>query len=186
MLMDIVLIVIGILVVIYCAIEGFGRSMLALVIFYITSILIGMVMLSVHSVQNLANRVASMIGGSPNQSLFETLLFLAILIPSIIGIFLLIHHTMSSLNVLRMEWLDALLSIVTGILLALCIMAIITNTWGIIVSTAWQPVSTWRTFRNAYATSFLRPFMQGALAIYNELLFPFKMTRYPNVYTLFY
>ncbi|TFG71983.1 MAG: hypothetical protein E4H27_03510 [Anaerolineales bacterium] len=182
--MDIVLLVIGLLVVTYCAIEGFGRSILLLFIFYITTIVLGMVMLSVHFVQNLGNRVAEMIGGNTNQSLFETLLFLALLIPCTIGIFLLTHYTIGSLNFSRIQWLDTLLSTMTGVILALCIIAIISNTWGIIVSSVWQPEQTWRTFQNAYATSILRPHMQRVLAIYHELLFPFKMSRYPRVYTV--
>lgn len=184
MLMDIALLVIGVLVVTHSAIEGFARSLMQLLIFYITTIILGMVMLSVTIANNLGERIAGMIGGYPNQSLYETWMFLAILIPSTIGIFLLTHFTMDNLQFSRIQWLDTLLAIVSGLLLALCIMSIISNAWGIIVSTVWQPEQTWFTFRNAYSTSLLRPQMERVMAVYRALLFPFRMTRYPRVYTV--
>ncbi len=186
MLMDIILLIIGVLVITYSAIEGFARSLMQLIIFYVATLILGMVMLSVNTAQGLARRVSEMLGGYPNQSLYETVLFLGILIPTTIGIFLLTHFTMENIVFSRIQWLDTLLGIVCGLLLALCLMSLISNAWGIIVSTAWPPERTWMTLRSAYTSSILRIQMERVLAVYRALLFPFKMTRYPSVYTLPY
>jgi hypothetical protein len=182
MLMDIVLLIIGVLIVTVCAIEGFGRSLMQIIIFYVVTLIIGMVLLSINITQDMARRIAEMTGGLPNQILFEALLFLAMLIPTTIGIFLLTHYTMDNLVFIKIQWLDTLLAVLSGMVLALFILALIANTWGIIISTAWSPETAWMTFFNAYTTSFLRPFMDRVLAVYQDLLFPFRMTRYPREY----
>lgn len=186
MIMDITLMLVGALIVTFSTIEGFARSLMQLIIFYVTSLILGMILLSINITQDMARNIAEMTGGLPNQTLFEALLFLVILIPTTLGIFLLTHFTMDNLQFSKIQWLDTVLAVITGLIFALIFMSLIANTWGIIVSTAWTPERTKITMYNAYSTSVLRIPMQKVLSIYHDLLFPFKMTRYPLVYNVVY
>jgi hypothetical protein len=182
MLLDIILLLTGAAVVTFCAIEGFIRALMQLIIFYVISIIIGMVLLSVNISQDMARRIASMIGGIPNQTLFEAGLFLAILIPTTLGIFLLTHFTMNDMRFSHSQWLDTILAVVCGVILSLVLLSLLSNTWGLIVSTAWTPERAWSALYNAYASSVLRDPMKSIMEVYRSLLFPFRMTRYPLVY----
>lgn len=182
MVMDIALLVIGTLVVTYSTIEGFARSVIQLLIFYVVTLMIGMVLLSIAITQDLANRIARMLGSAANISLFEVLLYLGILVPTTVGIFLLTHFTMDNLPKMKLEWLDTILALIVGIILALVLMSLLANAWGIIASLYWRPEQTWWTVRNAYVTSLLQPHLENILDIYRAFLFPFRMSRYPAVY----
>jgi hypothetical protein len=160
--------------------------LMQLIIFYVISIIIGMVLLSVNITQDMARRIASMIGGLPNQTLFEALLFLVILIPTTLGIFLLTHFTLNDMQFSHSQWLDTILAVICGVILSLVLLSLISNTWGLIVSTTWTPERTWSTLYNAYASSVLREPMKAILGVYRSLLFPFRMTRYPLVYSIIY
>ncbi|MDF1514726.1 MAG: hypothetical protein P1S60_13035 [Anaerolineae bacterium] len=184
MLMDITLIIVGMLIITFSALEGFARALMQLIIFYVITLILGMVLISVTITQDLAQRIATIAGGMPNQTLFTALFFLALLIPSTLGIFLLTHATLENMKFNKLEWLDTVLAVLVGFIFALVFMSLLSNTWGLIVSTVWSPQNAWMTFRTAYASSAMRVFLQRVFAVYRGFLFPFRMTRYPLVYTV--
>jgi CDP-diglyceride synthetase len=84
----------------------------------------------------------------------------------------------------KLQVLDNILGAIVGIVLALVIMALIYNTWGVAVSVRWQNVQTWNSMRMAYYGSFLRPYLREILVTSRPLFLMFQFTEYPPFFSL--
>ncbi|MGC9521930.1 MAG: CvpA family protein [Anaerolineae bacterium] len=180
MVLDILLLLLIVGIVAFSAAEGLARSALMVVGFYILCILLGMVLVAFDVAEALVGTVTNSITGGPTApSFYQGLVFIGLLIPSFIILVILSHIAFRETGIAALGWLDSALATLLGALLGLAAAAVICNTWGVVVSTRWQPDRTWVALRLVWETSVLRPFMMDVLRTYRGLLFPFAMSGYP-------
>ncbi len=180
-ILDGFLILLGVLIILFCAMEGLVRTFIMLVSFYLATTAAGMVTLATNAMHSIAvtfNRVAGG-SGTPNMARAETIAFAGIIIPFFIGAYLLSKATIPDTTLPKLHAFDNIFGLLLGIILALCMMAVFYNTWGVAVSVRWNDVQLWARMRFAYMGAFLRPYMHQALAGYRGALFLFGLFRYP-------
>ena len=180
MVLDIILLVVGAGIIALAAAEGFVRALMLLFGFYLSSIAVGMLILGFDLVTSLTDIILGSVGGSGvNPVLYQPVIFLGLLIPAFILTYILSHIAFRDTQLTRLRWVDNLLGTLVGALLAVLLMAILCNTWGVLVSERWQPAQTWRQMFTHYHTSALRPWLNRVLVTYRGAVFPFQVRTYP-------
>ena len=180
MLLDVVLLLIMVLLIVFAAASGLVRSLVMLLIFYIICLLLGMGIVGLNLAQTLGDAVITSIGQGPRSPVFyQSILFVALLIPFFIVAALLSNAALEDSAIKALRGADNVLGTIVGVALALAFAAVVANAWGAIVSTRWQPFATWATLRGAYEQSVLRPLLRPVLMIVRGALFPFALSEYP-------
>jgi hypothetical protein len=180
MLLDVFLLLVAVGVIALAAAEGVVRAFFLLLSFYMLCVVIGMMILGFDIVTTLTDTIVGSMGsGAINRTLYQSTIFLGLLIPLTILAYVLSHITFKETQLTKLKWGDNVLGTFVGALTAILVMAILCNTWGVVVSKRWQPQQTWRTMWIEYQTSILRPWLNRVLVTYRSFVFPFEVRAYP-------
>jgi hypothetical protein len=180
MLLDVILLLLIVILTAFAAASGLVRSLVMLLILWVLCLLLGMGIVGLNLAQSLGDVVIGSIGQGPRSPVFyQSLMFVALLIPFFIVAALLSNAALENTAIKPLRWADNVLATLAGLALALAFAAILANAWGAIVSTRWQPVNTWATLRTAYDQSVVRPLLRPVLTIVRHALFPFALSEYP-------
>ncbi len=179
--LDFILITVGLIVVILSATQGLIRILMMFFGFYVICIAAGMVTLAAEIVQRLATTIAVSFGSpAPSLAMAQLMVFLCVLIPLYIGTYFITKVAFGDTTLPELKGFDNVLGAGVGVLLALVIMAVLCNTWGV-AATAYRQNQTdfWRSMQAAYYGSALRPSMLQVMSAYQMLLFIFQYLDYP-------
>lgn len=183
--LDGLLILVGAIVIIACALDGLLRSVVMLASFYLIATAIGMLTMATEMLRGIAVALVSVIGGRvPSLVITQTIIFVVLTVPLFVGFYFISKVLFRDTTLPKLQILDNILGAIVGIVLALLIMALIYNTWGVAVSARWYNVQTWQSMRTAYLGSFLRLYMREALVTYRSLFFMFDFLDYPPFFLL--
>ncbi len=178
--LDLFLIMIGVGFVIFGALERTVRLVMMLIGFYIVSLGVGFVTLASDIVGQLAAAALGVIGARvPSIVIIQTFAFLGLGIPALVIIYIMTRIAFQDTSIPSIGFMDNLLGAILGVVLGLLVMAVLCNTWGIVVSVRWNPVLTWRAMKGAFVYSTLRPTLNQILNLYRILLIPFRFMGYP-------
>lgn len=183
--LDGLLILIGLIVVIVCAMDGILRAVGMLVSFYMITAAAGLLTLATEALRGIVVALVGVVGGSvPGLLMTQTIVFVALTAPLFIGSYFIGKAILRETNLPKLRVFDNIFGAFAGIILALLIMALIYNTWGVAVSMSWRNAQAWHSMRMAYTGSFLRPYMREVLVIYRPFLLIFKFLGYPPFFVL--
>lgn len=185
--LDGLLILIGLIVIIMCTMDGVLRAAVMLVSFYLFTTATGLLTLATEAIRSVAVALASVVGGQvPSLIMIQTIVFAVLTVPLFVGSYFIGKMIFRETALPKLQVLDNILGAIAGFVLALLIMALIYNTWGVAVSVRWHNVQAWRAMRTAYAASFLRPYMREVLISYKPLLLMFRFSGlgYPPFFVL--
>ncbi|MBN1875428.1 MAG: hypothetical protein JXA33_14455 [Anaerolineae bacterium] len=173
--LDLLLLIVGVAIVVYATFTRTLGVAFFMVGFYLVTLGVGVLTLASDMLYGLGNALMDVIGGRTlNVLLIQSIVFLGLTIPIMVLIHFLIKMAFQDTSLPKLGGLDYILGALLGIVLALLIMAVFCNTWGVIVSVRWQPQSTWNSMMYAYRGSLLRPYLNRVLNIYRDILFPFR------------
>jgi len=183
-ILDGLLILIGAVIIILCAMEGLVRTLMMLLSFYIATTVAGMITLATNALHDITAALIRATGGSgvPNMTIAETVTFVGFAVPLFVGAYFLSKMAFPETTVSKLHALDNILGLFFGVVLALVVMAVSCNTWGVAVSVRWSDPQLWYKMRLAYTGSFLRLYMHQVLAYYRPTLFLFGLLRYPTFF----
>lgn len=180
MILDIFLLLVAVGVIALASSEGVVRAFMLLLCFYMLCVVIGLMILGFDIVTSLTDVIIGSISqGAVNRKLYQSTIFLGLLIPFTTLAYVLTHITFKDTQLTKLKWGDNILGTFVGGLAAILIMAILCNTWGVIVSERWRPQRTWQKMWYEYQTSFLRPWLNRVLVTYRGFVFPFEVRAYP-------
>jgi|GEM_PF-851837 len=183
--LDGLLILVGLIVIIVCAMDGVLRALVMLVSFYLISTATGLVTLATDVLHGIAGSIASVTGSSvPNIVVTQTFVFVVLTAPLFIGAYFIGKVIIEDTTLPKLQVLDNILGAIIGIVLALLIMALIYNTWGAAVSVRWNNVQAWNSMWMAYANSWLRPHLREILVTSRPIYIVFSYLEYPLFFTL--
>lgn len=183
--LDGLLILIGLVVIIMCAMDGLLRAVVMLVSFYLITTAAGLLTLATEAIRGVAVALVSVVGGRvPSLIMTQTIVFVVLTVPLFIGSYFIGKMIFRETTLPKLQVLDNILGAIVGIVLAALIMALIYNTWGVAVSMRWQNVQTWHSMRMAYAGSFLRPYLREVLITCRPLFLMFRFMEYPPFFVL--
>jgi hypothetical protein len=184
-ILDGLLILLGAIVIILCTMDGFLRAVITLVSLYLIVTATGLLTLATDMLHGIARALVSVAGGHvPNMIITQTVIFTVLTVPLFIGAYFIGKALFRDTTLPKLQVLDNILGAIVGIFLALFIMALIYNTWGVAISVRWQNAQTWHAMRMAYAGSFLRPYLREILSTYRSLFLMFRFIEYPPFFTL--
>jgi len=184
-ILDGILILLGVIVIILCTMDGFLRSVVTLVSLYLITTATGLLTLATDMLHGVARALADVVGGRvPNMIMTQTVIFVALTVPLFIGAYFIGKVLFRETMLPKLQVLDNILGAIVGIVLVLLMMALIYNTWGVAISVRWQNVQTWHAMRNAYYGSFLRPHLREILMTYQPLYIMFNFLGYPPFFIL--
>ena len=179
-LLDGLLILIGILILVLTAMQGLIRSLVMIFGFYMTTLAAGFLTLGTGVIQSLMLGISEVFGATPpNLHLSQTFVFLGVGVPMFVILYFVSKMAFEDTVIKELGGFDNVFGMLVGGVLAILVMAVLCNTWGVIVSRQWQPVGTWQSMRAAYVASRLKPFLHQILLVYDRLLFQFQFTGYP-------
>jgi hypothetical protein len=181
MVLDIFLLLVAVGVIALASAEGVVRASILLLCFYMLCVVIGLMILGFDIVTSLTDLIVGSIGsgGAVNRKLYQSTIFLGLLIPLTGLAYALSHITFKDTQLTKLKWGDNILGTLVGVLTAILVMALLCNTWGVIVSERWRPQRTWQRMWYEYQTSFLRPWLNRVLVTYRGFVFPFEIRAYP-------
>lgn len=184
-ILDGLLILLGLLVIILCTMDGLLRSVVTLVSFYLIVTAIGLVTLATDVLHSVARALTELVGGHvPSIVMTQTIIFAVFTIPLFVGAYFIGKVVFRDTTLPKLQVLDNVLGAIVGIFLATLIMAVIYNTWGFAVSVRWHNVQAWHNMRMAYAGSLLRPYLREILVTYRPLFFVLRFIEYPPFFML--
>lgn len=175
------LILIGITIVLLCAMEGLLRSFIMLVAFYFIVSGIGIVTLATDALSGMATSLNQVTGGTgvPNVILTQTIAFAGLTFPLFILAYILSKMTFPETTMPKLKVMDNILGFLLGAVLGLIVMAVIYGTWGTAVSVQWKNRQIWNSMKFVYVYAGLRPLMRQVLAYFRPALLLFVFTEYP-------
>ncbi|MBN2003193.1 MAG: CvpA family protein [Anaerolineae bacterium] len=179
--LDYVLIVVGILVIALSATQGVVRVFIMCVAFYLVCIIAGMATLASGIIQNLAAGITEQLGGSaPPLAMAQVIVFVGLGFTLYIGSYFISRAAYADTSIPELGGFDNVLGAVMGILLAIVVMAVLCNTWGIAANAPRLRGSNfWLQMKAAHTYSTLRPMLMQALGFYKQALFMFNYLEYP-------
>lgn len=184
-ILDGLLVLLGLIVIILCTMDGFLRSVVTLVSLYLITTATGLLTLATDMLHGVARALAEVVGGRvPNMVMTQTVIFVVLTVPLFIGAYFIGKMLFRDTALPKLQVFDNILGAIVGIVLALIIMALIYNTWGVAISVRWQNVQTWNSMRMAYFGSFLRPYLRETLITFRSLFVMFSFLEYPPFFTL--
>lgn len=183
--LDGLLILLGLIVIILCTMDGFLRAVVTLVSFYLITTATGMLTLATDMLQGVARALADVVGGRvPNMTMTQTIIFVVLTVPLFIGSYFVGKALFQDTTLPKLQVLDNILGAIVGIVLVMMMAAVIYNTWGFAISVRWQNVQIWNSMRTAYFGSFLRPYLRELLVTFRPLFVMFSFLDYPPFFTL--
>lgn len=183
--LDGLLILLGLIVIILCTMDGFLRAVVTLVSFYLIVTATGLLTLATDVLHGIARSLAGVVGGQvPSMLMTQTVIFVALTVPLFIGAYLIGKVLFRETTLPKLQALDNILGAIVGVVLALIIMALIYNTWGVAISVRWQNVQAWHSMRLAYYGSLLRPYLREILITCRPLFLMFRFLEYPPFFSL--
>jgi hypothetical protein len=185
-MLDGFLILIGVTIVLLCTMEGLLRSFIMLLAFYFIITGAGMVTLGTEALRGIAVTLSRATGGAgaPNMVVTQAVAFAGLAIPLFIGAYILSKVVFPETTMPKLKWMDNVLGLLLGVVLALVVMAVIYGTWGAAVSVQWHNRQAWLNIRFLYRHARLRPLMGQVLAYFRPFLFLFAATEYPPFFFL--
>jgi hypothetical protein len=184
-ILDGILILLGVIVIILCTMDGFLRAAVTLVSLYLITTATGLLTLATDMLHGIARALVSVTGGLvPNMTITQTMIFIVLTVPLFIGAYFVGKALFRDTTLPKLQVFDNILGAIVGIVLALFIMALIYNTWGVAVSVRWRDVQTWNSMRMAYFGSFLRPYLREILSTFRPLFLMFQFIEYPPFFNL--
>ncbi|MBN2391852.1 MAG: hypothetical protein JXR84_14085 [Anaerolineae bacterium] len=184
-ILDGLLIFVGVMVLVICALDGFLRAVVMLVSFYLLTTAVGLLTLATEAIRGVAVTLVGVLGGHvPDLIITQTLIFAVLTTLLFIGSYFLSKLIFRDTTLPKLQVLDNILGAIVGIVLASLIMAVIYNTWGVAVSVRWQNAQAWYNTWAAYSSSILRPYMREILLTYRPLYFMFRFIEYPPFFIL--
>lgn len=183
-ILDGLLILIGVIVIILCAMDGLLRALVMLVSFYLIITATGMLTLATDMLHSIARSLVDVVGGRvPSVVMTQTIIFAVLTVPLFIGSYFIGKMLFRDTTLPKLQVLDNIFGAIIGIVLALLIMAVIYNTWGVAVSVRWHNAQAWYNMWSAYSGSLLRPYMRETLISYRPILL-FRFVEYPPFFIL--
>jgi len=181
------LIVVGIAIVIVCAMEGVLRALVGLLAFYLIVSGMGMVVLATNMLRGLAVSISQVAGSTSVPSLIsiQTITFAGLTFPLFIFAHIVGKALFPETTLPEIKILDNILGLLVGVVLALVVMSVIYGTWGAAVSVQWQNRQAWNSMKIAYVYAFLRPLMGTVLSYFRPTLVLFSLTGYPPFFRLY-
>jgi len=180
MILDVFLIVVGLAILVLSTMKGLLRTLMMIFGFYLATFGAGFLTLSTDIIQNLMSGTAEVIGAAPPQlHLSQTFVFVVVGSLLFVILYFVSKLAFEDTTLKKLGYFDNAFGLLAGGLLALLVMAILYNTWGVIVSQPWDPTGTWQVMHTAYVTSRFRPLLHQVLRVYAQLLFQFQFTGYP-------
>ena len=184
-ILDGILVLLGVIVIILCTMDGFLRSVVTLVSFYLITTATGLITMATNMLHGIARALADVTGGRvPGMVLTQTIIFAVLTVPLFVGAYFVGKALFRETTLPKLQVLDNILGAIVGIVVALAIMALIYNTWGVAISVRWQNVQAWHSMRMAYFGSFLRPYLREILLTYRPLYLMFSFMEYPPFFVL--
>jgi len=165
--------------------DGILRAVGMLVSFYMITTAAGLLTLATEALRGIAVALVGVVGGSvPGLLMTQTIVFVALTAPLFIGSYFIGKVILRETNLPKLGVFDNIFGAFAGIILALLIMALIYNTWGVAVSMSWWNAKVWHSMRIAYTGSFLRPYMRETLLTFRPMYFLFRSIDYPPFFML--
>jgi hypothetical protein len=180
-ILDGFLILIGITIVLLCAMEGLLRSFILLLSFYFIVSGAGAMTLATNAFRNAIVAISRAGGGTgvPNLTIAKTIAFAGVAFPLFILAYILSRMVFPETELPKLKVFDNILGLLVGVILALIVMGVIYGTWGTAVSVQWGNRQAWNTMKVAHVYARLRPMMQQVLAYFRPILLLFRFTQYP-------
>jgi Zn-dependent protease with chaperone function len=184
-MLDGLLILLGVLVIILCTMDGFLRAIVTLVSFYLITTATGMLTLATDMLRGVAGALADVGGGrTPSMTMTQTIIFAVLTVLLFIASYFAGKALFRDTTIPKLQVLDNILGAIVGIVLVMMMAAVIYNTWGVAISVRWQNVQAWNAMRVAYFGSSLRPYLREILVTLRPLFFTFSYLEYPPFFQL--
>ena len=179
-ILDFLLITVGLTIMIFSAMHGLIQVLIMFFSFYIICIAAGIMTLAAEVVQKLATTVTTVFGGAPPPlAMAQLMVFLCVGIPLFIASYFLSKAAFGDTTIPELKGFDNVLGAGVGVILALLVMAVMCNTWGVAVNAPRRMTPFWLAMKNAYYYAALRPMMTQIIGVYQMLLFVFRFLDYP-------
>ncbi len=179
--MDYILIAIGIIVITLSATQGLIRVLIMVLAFYLVCLVAGVATLATGVIQNIAAGLSEQLGGAPPPlAMAQVFAFLGIGIPLYIGAYFISRAAYADTSIPELGGFDNVLGSILGIILAILVMAVMCNVWGVAANAQrLQGSDFWLGMKTAHTYSTLRPHLMQVIRLYREALFMFKFMEYP-------
>jgi len=159
---DWLLIFLGVGVVVFFAVAGLMRAL------FTAAALWALTLLSAATYRQVAFRVQAI--GGPNPSLFHGIVFDALLVILLVVSYILIHVAFPDTKLPKLGFLDNLLGMIVGVVIAVILVSLLLNSMGAMVAERWVTNETgWASLRAQYLGSGLRPHTSSVMAAYGWL-----------------
>ena len=179
-ILDFLLITVGLIIILLSATQGLIRVLIMFFSFYIICIAAGVLTLAAEVVQKLATTISTSFGGAPPPlTVAQLIVFLCVSIPLFIAAYFISKVAFGDTSIPELKGFDNVLGAGVGVILALLIMAVMCNTWGVAVNAPRRMTPFWSAMQNAYYYAALRPLMTQIIGAYQMLLFVFRFLDYP-------
>jgi len=180
-ILDVVMMLVAVVIIFLVAAQGLIRALIVSMAFYVVTSLVGVVALSYTGVTKALSGLTRVLElGWPQSLTYQGLVFLGLGVPMFGMIWFLVGLVLGDVNLPAIKGVDGILALLVGVVLALVVVSVLCNVWGILVSSPWRAYETWSRMYAAYRGSWSRPYLQQILAIYRQTLFFFQITRMPG------
>lgn len=172
---DWLLIFLGAGIVIFMAFAGFVRAVFSVVTLWAATLL------SAALYQEAAFRMQALAGDNP--VLFRGIVFDVLLVIVLVAGFILTRVAFPVTKLPKLGFLDNLLGLLLGVVIAVVLISLLNNTFGVMVIEMWDEDRTgWTRLRTYYLASQLRPYTMSVLQAYRWLFAPFFRGLPPVLY----
>lgn len=169
---DWLLIFLGGLIVVFLTIQRMAQALFALGITWAATLM------SAVLYREAAYRIQAIAGDNPTQ--VRGIMFDVLLVIFVIVGYILIKLSFPVTKLPKLGILDNLMGLVLGVIVAILLVALLTNSMGVMVMDRWETNEDgWAQFRTTYLRSGLRPITSPFLAAYSWLFTPFFRTLPP-------
>ena len=180
MILDVFLGIVGLAILVLSTMKGLLRTLMMIFGFYLATLGAGFLTLSTDVIQDLMAGVMEALGAaSPKLNLSQAFVFVVVGVLLFVILYFVSKLAFGDTTLKKLGYFDNVFGLLAGGVLAILVLAVMCNTWGVVVSQQWDPTGTWQTMHTAYVVSRLRPFLHQALRVYAQLLFQFQFTGYP-------
>lgn len=162
---DILLLMVGAGLVLFLTYQRMARALFALGVLWAVSLLSGLLY------KEAAYRVQAVAGS--NVTLTEGIMFALLLVIFFVVGYILVAVAFPETRLPKIGFLDVLMGLLLGIIVAAIFVSLLHNAFGVMVSERWTDSRSWTTWRGYFVRSPLRPIGRTILMLWQQLLAPF-------------
>lgn len=163
--LDLLIVFVAIGLAAFLAFQKMARVLFAVGILWAATMLSGLLY------EEAAYRIKAVAGANP--SLTDGIMFVLLLVIFFVVGYILMYLSFPETRLPKLGFLDTLMGILLGIIVAVILLALLHNAVGVMVSERWDDARAWSSMRNDFMTSPLRPFTRTLLGLYRWLFSPF-------------